>query len=112
MEFDSVTGLIYGIGLEMYNGSYQRTLVAFNSASGKMQVLARYPKYLEIMGAASALDWRQHILYSYLQPEEDTHAKFNLVGINIQSGEIVSEPEACYAKDCPFAIEYYNKPWH
>jgi hypothetical protein len=109
MDYDAVTGLIFGIGLEYINSTYAiRTLVAMDSATGNMTVIAKYPEYYIINGAASALDWRQRILYSYLQPHGGS--SFNLVGIDIQSGKIISEPEACTI--CPFAIEYYNKPWH
>jgi hypothetical protein len=64
-----------------------------------------------LYGGESALDWRNRILYALLQPIGAETLPFYLVGIDVNSGKIVSEPVAC-ADGCPNALEFANKPWH
>lgn len=33
---------------------------------------------------------------------------FDLVGINLKNGEVISKPEICQ-ESCPWGLEFYNK---
>jgi len=108
LAWDPKSGLLYGIGLNVSDDgeSFQRSLVSLDGKSGKFQVLALLPEYRIISASISTFDPVGRILYSFLTKGEDLDT-FYLVGVNVDTGKVVSSPQAC-ANDaeCPWSIEW------
>lgn len=110
MNFDPVTGLIYGIGLQVFNEtSYQRVLMTLNSKTGKLQIVKSIPGYFIINGSLAALNVKQRILYTVLQPmttEEDT--PFELVAVDINKGTLLTHPQidSKDSSQTPWSLQY------
>ena len=65
-------------------------------------------EYCIVYDSDSAIDWKNRILYAMLQPQGNATTPFNLVGFDLESKKIVSNPELC-AVDCPYSLEFLNK---
>jgi len=115
MDFDPVTGLVYGIGLTAKNDSYaSRTVVALNSKNGQMSQIAIIDKdeFWIIDGDASGLDWTNRVLYCFLQERGADSNPFRLVGVDMRSGKVVNgSPVACSSdgSDCAWSLEFHNR---
>jgi len=115
MDFDPVTGLIYGIGFTAKNETYgSRTVVTLNSKDGQLKQIAIVDKdqYEIIDGSATALDFTNRIIYSFLQPRGNDNNPFDLVGVDIRSGKVVNgSPVGCAdPENCAWSMEFHNKP--
>jgi hypothetical protein len=66
----------------------------------------------EMWAFESTIDWTNRILYGILQPIGEDNAPYQLVGVNIKSGQVVSNPQLCTGVDCPIAMNFFNKAWH
>jgi len=115
MDFDPVTGLIYGIGLTLKNDTYAfRTVVSLNSKNGQLKQIAVVDKdeYYIIDGSAGALDITNRIIYCFLQPRGSDSNPFDLVGVDIRSGKVVNgSPVGCAdSENCAWSMEFHNKP--
>ena len=64
MDFDSVTGLIFGIGFGVDSqGNEARTLVTLDSATATFTQVAAIPdNYLDLLSAVSAIDMFDRIV--------------------------------------------------
>lgn len=73
-------------------------------------MLAAIEDYALIHGSESTIDWKNRILWAILQPQGNITTPFDLVGVNIETGKVVSNPQLCN-QNCPWALEYLNKIW-
>jgi len=102
MNWDSKTKRIVGIGF--VSGS--RALISLDTVNGHSTVIARIPHYFVIDAQLAALDEERRIIYSYLQPANPTHAPFHLVGLDVDSGHLVTSPEAGESHRIPCSIAF------
>jgi hypothetical protein len=68
-------------------------------------------QFFIIYAGECAIDWTNRIIYSILQPQGPDTAPFQLVGAHIKTGKVVTQPAIC-VDNCPWALEFFNKPWH
>ena len=70
--------------------------------------IAELPEYQNIGGSASAFEWTNRVFYAILQAQSTT--PFELVGIDVNHGSIVSKVQACeQSYKCPSCLEFLNK---
>jgi len=106
MDYDPVTQLIYGIGLQVFNEtSYYRILMTLDSKTGKYNIIGKIPGYFIIQASLAALDSKGRLLYTYLQKTGNSNAKFDLLTISMQDASIKNAVLACN-NNCPWSIAY------
>jgi len=94
MNYDPVTGLIVGIGLQVYSSTnYTRILMTLNSKTGATKVISELSDYFIIDASISAFNAKTRLLYAILQPKEPEDAPFELVCVNVNTGKVVSHPQ-------------------
>jgi len=111
MNYDEKTGLIYGIGLTVYNSTnFKRTVITLDGSTGKFQEVAVIPGYFFISSSISALDILNRRLFVFLSPIGND-VQFDLVSINVDTYAILFHPRACTdSTACPWSLQYYVQP--
>lgn len=107
MTFDPLTGKIFGIGLQIFSETnYTRILMTLDvTTEQKFAIVNQIPGYFIIQAAIAALDVKNRILYSYLQPVGKQSAPFELVGVDVRTGKVVSHPKVVDATR-PWSLEF------
>lgn len=110
MDYDSQTGLIYGIGLQVFNStSYQRILMTLDSKEKKYNIIAPIPHYFIIESDIGALDVKDRTYFCFLQSDKQNNAPFELLTISLTNGKILNSAVGCQQPSkCPWALEYLN----
>ncbi len=79
-----------------------------NGQTGEQTIYAEISEYYLIWGDDTALDTKNRILYAYMEKGQD--GPFYLLGIDADTGSIISSSVACSADSsgCPASLLYYN----
>jgi len=110
MDYDPVTDLMWGIGLELSDNTYRRTVVALDSKSGNFTTYYYIPDYFIIEGGEGAINYNNHTYYGVLQKDGPVDkTPYDLVAIDMASGQIYSHPNLCDAGQiCLWSLEFSN----
>jgi len=105
--WDPKTGLVYGLGLFIKNITYgSRSVISIDVKNKLITTLFMLDDYFSIFASSSTFDPTNRILYSFLAKRKS--AVFDLVGVNVDTGVVVSAPSAGKNKECPYSIEWDN----
>jgi len=115
MDFDPVSGLVYGIGLQVdiENQTSSVVVMTVNSQTGKYDVVGTVHGWGFALGM-SGLDTTGRILYTYLQHDLQPFAEpFFVVSIDLSTGKQKSAAAGCYVTDsgfinCANGFKVYN----
>jgi len=111
MDYDPVTGLIFGIGLKVISDTdYYRVLMTLNSKDGSFNVIAKIPNYYIINGSLGTIDPVSRTYYCILQPSSSDTAPMDLMTIDLKTANIISNPQICDSSlnGCPWALNFYS----
>jgi len=113
LNYNAKDGLIYGFGLQANSSSptgYSRTVVKYNPADGSSVVLGGIWDYWIISSDVTALDTTNRILYGFFTEVNGTTTDFFLVGVNLDTLQVVTNPHACSEDaDCPWQLQFWNQ---
>jgi len=107
MNYDSQTGLMYGIGLTFENQNHTRLLLTLDSMTSKFTVIGDIPGYFIIDSDVSAIDEKNRKLFAVLQVDAD-NGPFQLVTLDMMKATVEDHPNVNYPDGFPWSIEFYN----
>lgn len=116
MDYDPVSGAIYGMGQIPNNGTWERTIARLDCHSGAVTIQARVPQYTNQYGGDAALNVAERALYWVGQPAgAPMEGPMYLVANSIVDGSVlsVSSNEVCRFQrgdfvPCPWSLQYLN----
>jgi len=95
MDYDPVTGLIFGFGLEAPSeNKLVRVLIAFDGFTNDFYRLDELNIPINALHGVTALDWQNRILYGFFS-DFDGHSPAKLIGVNVDEARVVSQVDAC-----------------
>ncbi len=105
-DFDSETGLIYGIGYVLKpEGQYARVLVSLNS-SAAFSLVGTIDGYGILNADMATIDVKNRKLYSVLQ-EYKHDSPFHLISVDLNTATVSTHPEV-KRETFPRSIEFIN----
>jgi len=81
-----------------------RTLLNLSSRSGKTTVIANIPSYFIIDAGIGALDTDTRTYYSFMEIGDS--GDFYLVGVDVDTGVVKSQPDAGNQDVLPWSMHY------
>jgi len=110
LQFDPKSKSLVGLGYKVTNGTFQRIFARFDAGAKIWYQVSEIKEFLIESGGVSALDTTNRILYVIMQktnvPQSDP---FYLVGINIDTGVVVTRSILCQDFPlCPWSLEFNN----
>jgi len=109
MDFDPVTGLIYGVGIQVFSPTnYRRVMLTLSTATKQITLVAPIPGYVEIWSTLSTLDYKNRKHYSILQPPGAPTLPFHLIEYDLTTNNITNSPDigGIECSTCPFGMHY------
>jgi len=112
LDFDPEDQMFYGFGLQVNISSptgYSRIVVKYDPSTNKSVMLGGIWDYWIISSDVTAFDTQNRVLYGFFTAVNGSTTDFYLVGVNVDTMVVVSEPYACAADpDCPWQLQYNN----
>ena len=96
MDWDEVTGRLYGLGIDMAKG--QRTLSFYHPLKKEWGVVADIPTFFMQIGDVTTIDPQARAHYAILQPGKPGapgKGPFHLVTTHLDTGKVLHSPQFC-----------------
>jgi len=109
LNFDPVTGLLVGIGLEVISPTeFNRVFVSLDSTTNALKVVSKIPGYFIIWSALGALDSVSRKYYCLLQPVGKQTLPFQLVEYDMNQNTVTNHPNigGKFCSSCPWSMHY------
>lgn len=120
LDYDPVTGKLYGIGLIPHGGqNVSRAIVSLDCVSQDVSIVGAVPGYTTQYGAVATLDVASRGLYWIGQEANASdYDPFYLIKNSIVDGSVLSVSDSLICQfqrapkfvPCPWSLQYYNSP--
>jgi hypothetical protein len=107
MNYDSQTGLMYGIGLTFQDQNHTRLLLTFNTVSLKWEEVGPIPGYFIIDADLAAIDVKNRKLFAVLQVD-DENGPFQLITLDMNTATVEDYPDVNFPDGFPWSIDFLN----
>lgn len=109
LTYDIQREQMVGFGFDA--SSMTRTLLSLNTTSDVVNKIGNVNGYSIINGNIVTIDSKSGILYAQFQPSNNASAPFDLVGVDVTSGQVKSHAPLCQdPANCPWSMEFRPTP--